>query len=98
MNDDLNGFKDLDSNCYRRVAGMRIKEILDQLHKENEIPRKVIEICYLEWKTLFFRTRSATKEMFYDMLAEMIPGIDTEHEAVISLQKHAMANFNNYHN
>jgi hypothetical protein len=74
---------------------MSIQDILNRIDKDG-IPKKVVDIIYLEWKTLFFRTRSATIEIFREMLTKLIPGIDPEHAACLKLQKNAMANFNNY--
>jgi len=68
------------------------------VEEDIAFPKKVIDAIYLEWKTLFLRIRSATKEMFHEMLRELIPGVDLEHQATVLLQKHAMANFNNYRN
>jgi len=81
-----------------RVCGMTVKEILKKTYKENVIPKKVVDTFYLEWKTLFLRTRNASKEMFQQMISQLIPGINLEHNAVVQLQIRAIANFNNYWN
>ena len=77
---------------------MSIKYILKRVNEDMAFPKAVIGVIYLEWKTLFLWTRNVTKEMFYEMLKGLIPGIDLEHKAVIELQRHAMCNFNNYQN
>ena len=77
---------------------MTIKEILKKTYKENVISKKVIDTFYLEWQSLFLRTRNASKEMLQEMISKLIPGINIEHKAVIQLQTYAIASFNNYRN
>ena len=75
---------------------MSIKYILKRVKEDIAFPKVVISVIYLEWKTLFLRTRNVTKEMFYEMLKGLISGVDLEHKVAVELQRYAMCNFNNY--
>ena len=94
LNDD--DFDKLLADLNERIGGMTMKEIIKKTYHDNAIPKKVTNAFYLEWKSLFLRTRNASKEMFREIVSILIPGIDADHPAVSALQARATANFNNY--
>ena len=94
LNDD--DFDKLLADLNERIGGMTTKEIIKKTYHDNAIPKKVTDAFYLEWKSLFLRTRIASKEMFREIISILIPGVNLDHQAVVALQTRAMANFNNY--
>jgi len=96
LNDD--DFDKLLADLNERIGGMTTKEIIKKTYHDNAIPKKVTNAFYLEWKSLFLRTRNASKEMFREIISILIPGVNLDHQAVVALQTRAMANFNNYRN
>ena len=57
-------FDKLLADLNEHIGKMIIKKIIKKTYHNNAILKKVTNVFYLEWKSLFLHTRNALKVMF----------------------------------